>query len=315
MPTCPVCHSGDTITHTKLNASQAAAFLCPPSKDADRHRRMTAAIRHLWDGDRATIERCQKCGFGFGHPFVGGDEAFYSIMHEQHSYPSWRWDYDVALQYASEGGNALDIGAGRGYFLKGLGSGWKGHAVESTPTMKDHLRADGITVYQQLQDAPSAHFDMVSMFQVLEHIADFRGVLGQCRRALKPGGQLVITVPDGEAMLKQYEVTGAPDVPPNHVAKWTPTSLRLVLEEQGFVVNAVSPEPGSWRQIPKMLHLKVMADATQPGSLAARAYAMRNRRVRAALLAGVAACTGWPMLLRWRDLTMGGAFAAVASVR
>jgi SAM-dependent methyltransferase len=311
---CPLCASSNTVILNHVTAETSAAFMCPPSKNADRHRRMTAAIRGLWGGDEATIQRCRECGFGFGHPFVGGDAAFYSIMHEQHGYPSWRWDYDIALQHApSAGGNALDFGAGRGFFLKGLGAEWKAHAVESTPTMMEYLRADGIAVYSALQDAPSGHFDMVTLFQVLEHISDFRRTISECRRLLTPSGRLVITVPDGDAMVKQYELTGAPDVPPNHVAKWTPSTLRMVLEEHGLKVEASSPEPSSLRNVQSNLHLKVTADALRPNSLAARAYSVKNRRVRAAMLAGVAGLTGWPMLRHWDAVRAGGAFAISAS--
>ena len=85
--------------------------------------------------------RCRECGFGFGFPFVGGDEEFYSILHEQRGYPDWRWDYDVALSHALSryaGGKILDVGAGVGKFLRRLGPAWDRYAVEAS----DLNRAD-----------------------------------------------------------------------------------------------------------------------------------------------------------------------------
>ena len=273
---------------------------------------MANAIRRLWDGDHAEVRRCQACGFGFGSPFVGGDEEFYELMHEQHSYPSWRWDYDVALSQAPSGGAALDIGAGRGLFLKGLPEGWSRNAVESTATMKDLLRGDGIEVYEDLRSAPSAAFDLVTMFQVLEHISDFRGTLAECFRVMRPGATITITVPDADAMFDQERLTGCPDSPPNHIGKWTPATLARVLDEQGLTARSVTREPASWGRVAGMLHLKVMADALRRNSLAGRAFAIQDRRVRAPALAAVALATSLPMLVELQKLRAGGAFGITA---
>lgn len=60
-------------------------------------------------------------------------------------------------------------------------------------------------------------FDVISLFQVLERIADFRGVLTRVNKLLRPGGKLVITVPGSDAMIRQERVTGCHDMPPNHI--------------------------------------------------------------------------------------------------
>jgi len=308
-----VCRSTNTAVKSTLTAESAAAFLCSTSKDADRHKRMSTAIRNVWQGDDCEIRRCEECRFGFGNPFVGGDAQFYSIMHEQHGYPSWRWDYDMALANAPAGGQALDIGAGRGFFLKGLAKGWSRFAVESTQTMKSLLRKDGIEAFDDLAEAPDSNFDMVTMFQVLEHISDFRGVLSECFRVLKPGGSLIITVPDADAMFDQEVLTGCPDSPPNHVAKWTPDTLARVLDELGFVVHSWAPEPPTWKRVRAMMHIKLMAQATHDKSWASRAYGIKNRNLRAAALAGLAGLGAPAMLPRLKQLRAGGAFGIVAT--
>ena len=45
---------------------------------------------------------------------------------------------------------------------------------------------------------PSSYFDVVTMYQVLEHIANPRAVLKECHRILKPGGRLLVSVPNIE---------------------------------------------------------------------------------------------------------------------
>ncbi|PZS03676.1 MAG: hypothetical protein DLM70_08740, partial [Chloroflexi bacterium] len=214
---------------------QAAAHFCPISRDRDRHQRLRDCIHRLWGKDSCVVIRCSACGFGFGHPFVGGDEEFYSILHEQSEYPGWRWEYDVALLHvfnALPGGRVLEIGAGAGNFLTALGPRWEPYAVEASEATRRSLQAAGISVLESLEEASAGKaelFDVVVMFQVLEHIASFDVVLSQCRNRLRAQGKIVISVPDCDAMIRQKVLTGADDMPPNHINKWTPGSLTIAL--------------------------------------------------------------------------------------
>ena len=315
---CPVC--GDCCTEPPLyryTVEQAAAHFCPPTRDVDRNRRLRNCISALWQRDDCVIHRCDQCGFAFGHPFVGGDEEFYRILHEQKDYPAWRWDYDIAIREAVgkfNGGRVLDIGAGVGMFLRGLGSSWECYAVEGSEVTRHALEASGITVFRDLSDAAQDHastFQVVTLFQVLEHIAEFDLILKRCRKLLALGGRLVVTVPDGEAMIRQERLTGCPDMPPNHINKWTPDSLSRVLRRTGFDCGQPIQEPASWRNLKANLHMRVSADAANQNSIAAQAYRIRSRPLRIAALS----LLGGPALLRMlsfgNQLRFGGAFGMV----
>lgn len=315
---CPAC--GTICSDPPLysyTASEAAAHFCPIARSPDRHRRLEASIRKLWHGDECVILRCQECGFAFGYPFVGGDEEFYGILHEQKGYPAWRWDYDIAIRKALSPvgeGRILDIGAGAGVFLRHLGQEWKCYAVEASESTRGQLEAAGIQVFRDLSvaaESKTGAFQVVTLFQVLEHIAEFHSVLAQCRQLLPAGGRLIVTVPDGEAMIRQERLTSCPDMPPNHVNKWTPDSLSRVLREAGFAPEPAIFEPPSWQNLKSALHLRIIADATHPRSLAAQVYRIPNKRLRTPLLA----CLGLPALIRmlphvWQ-LRQGGTFAMV----
>jgi len=134
---CPVCAKpcSDPPMY-RYTASEAAAHFCPVTRDRDRFLRLQHSIDSLWQGNECRIYRCRDCGFGFGFPFVGGDEEFYGVLHEQKDYPAWRWDYDVAITEAVkkfDGGRILDVGAGVGMFFRGLGDSWKCYALRRTP--------------------------------------------------------------------------------------------------------------------------------------------------------------------------------------
>ncbi len=298
---CPVCGTiCSDLPLYRYTTSEAAAHFCPISRSEDRHRRIEASIRKLWQGEECVILRCRKCGFAFGYPFVGGDEEFYGILHEQKGYPAWRWDYDIAIREALSSvseGRILDIGAGSGVFLRHLGQEWKCYAVEASESTRGQLEAAGIEVFRDLSVAAESEtgaFQVVTLFQVLEHIAEFNSVLAQCRQLLHAGGRLIVTVPDGDAMIRQERSIGCPDMPPNHVNKWTPNSLSRVLQDAGFAPQPAIFEPPSWQNLKRAVYLRIITDATNPRSVAAQVYRLANKRLRAPILAGL----GLPTLLR-----------------
>jgi len=240
-------------------------------------------------------------------------------LHEQKDYPAWRWDYDIAVEHAIEkfsGGRVLDIGAGVGNFLCRLEANWECYGVEGSESTRSELEARAIKVFRGLSEATQSHagtFQVITLFQVLEHIADFDLILKQCHQLLAAGGRLVITVPDGDAMIRQEQMTGCPDMPPNHINKWTPASLSGVLERIGFYPSQPIYEPPSWKSLRPNLNLRISADAVIKNSLASQAYRIRTKSVRVTALS----LLGVPALIRMipygKQLRAGGAFGLIAS--
>jgi Methyltransferase domain len=278
--TCPVCQScNQSELVARYTVVEAARHFCTETRDPIRNANLRRCIARLWKSDECMVLHCRGCGFGYGFPHIGGDEEFYSILHEQHSYPRWRWEYDFALSdIKSEpptGSAALDVGAGTGSFLMSLSGSWRRYAVEGSPTTRQILQDRGITVFKNLAEVlPSdiGCFRLLTLFQVLEHIAEFSDTLKMCRKIIHPQGQLVISVPDGDAMLEQERVTGCADMPPNHINKWTPRSLALALEHADFTVEETEIESPSWTTLMNAVYLRVLTDAAQPHSFAEQVY-------------------------------------------
>jgi 2-polyprenyl-3-methyl-5-hydroxy-6-metoxy-1,4-benzoquinol methylase len=317
---CPICSAScDKPPVFTYSVREAATHFCPPWRDESRCKRLEHSIRALWGKESCDIVRCNACGFAFGVPFVGGDENFYGILHECYGYPGWRWEYSVALSILDGlAGPILDVGAGKGVFLAALDRHWEPWAAESSDRMREILRARGISVLSDLTSAVAhkgQYFGAITMFQVLEHIATFRPVLTACRALLRPGGRLVITVPDCDAMLRQPALIGEHDMPPNHINKFTPKSLDLLLREHGFQIERVTYEPPSWKKVGQAIHGRLRADATDPNTLAARIYRTKSRRVRIPLLMLAGITTVRRLFPHVRELRQGGAFMIVGSVR
>jgi 2-polyprenyl-3-methyl-5-hydroxy-6-metoxy-1,4-benzoquinol methylase len=179
------------------------------------------------------------------------------------------------------------------------------------------LQDRGITVFESLAEAsPShaGHFRLITLFQVLEHIAEFSDTLKICREIIHPEGQLVISVPDGDAMIEQERVVGCADMPPNHINKWTPRSLALALEQAGFAIEETKFESLSWTTLRNAVYLRVLADAALPATLAEKVYRIRSRSFRIALMPFLALPAAAKLLPHWRYLRRGGSFAVRARV-
>ena len=319
---CPVCRSPCTDPPLyRYTATQAAAHFCPPTRDASRNARLVACISRLWGQDSCEILRCKACGFAFGNPFVGGDEEFYGIRHETKDYPGWHWDYDVAMAGAIAplgGGSILEIGAGVGTFLASLGSKWQTYAVEASESNRADLAKRGIAVVRDLAAEVAAGrgtFQAVVLFQTLEHIAEFKTVLAQCRELLAPDGRLVLTVPHCDAMLDQERILGWPDMPPNHINKFTPESLTRALSDAGFTAGPKIDEPSSWLLARHAVFMSVQADAMKEGSLASAAYRLSSDALRRAALMVLGVGAFVRLLPYPAELQRGRSFGMVASPR
>jgi SAM-dependent methyltransferase len=93
----------------------------------------------------------------------------------------------------------LDIGCGHGHFLKlARDSGWEVEGLELSNSACNYARSKfGIEVANKpIEEAnfKSGYFDVVTLWNALDHIFDPAGCLAQVYRILKPGGLLIIRV-------------------------------------------------------------------------------------------------------------------------
>jgi 2-polyprenyl-3-methyl-5-hydroxy-6-metoxy-1,4-benzoquinol methylase len=318
-PVCPVCRSRERKLLGVYTVERAASHFCSQTRNPDRYARLMDSIRRLWPDGHCHVYECANCGFGYGSPHVGGDEDFYRITHEEYGYPSDRWEWgqtvDLCAGGGAEEGAVLDIGAGDGRFLSHLPGYWEKSAVEGSDITRDVLRKQGVDVFSSLDDPLLAgrRFSLITMFQVLEHIADFAAALQKCRELISGDGRLAISVPFGPAMVDQERLTGCADMPPNHINRWTPKSLTLALESAGFTVEEALVQPGSSWTFLFAVYLGVRSRAEAADSLAAQVYRIKNRKMRALALSLPAMATAMRLAPYWKTLAQGGSFLVVAS--
>ncbi len=161
--------------------------------------------------------------------------------------------YRAPAYVPAPGTRLLDVGCGSGttlhpfgrrYSLLWLASrGVAAEGVEPDPRACSEARASGLRVTEGdllSADLPVGAYDVVRFNHSLEHAHAPAAYLARARELLKPGGLLVVSVPnyDGATYGAFPDAVEAP----RHLFYFTPTSLRRHLEATGFdVVSLVTP--------------------------------------------------------------------------
>lgn len=162
------------------------------------------------------------------------------------------------LQPFRQTGRLLEVGSGYGYFLeKANAAGWSSEGVEISPYCCQVARQRGCKVRQaQLEDAELApgSYDVVILWDVIEHFTGPDAVVRHCHSLLRPGGALVMRTPDGRGLdptLKPvraaYRHLVYPANTPEHVFHFKPQDLATLVADCGFEVRSTDCEQ-RWRE-------------------------------------------------------------------
>jgi 2-polyprenyl-3-methyl-5-hydroxy-6-metoxy-1,4-benzoquinol methylase len=134
----------------------------------------------------------------------------------------------------SANGTLLDMGCGNGKFLSFMrGMGWKTYGTDISPLAVEVARANGHRV--SCGDVAQARFsddffDLITLNNVLEHVYDPIATLEELRRVLKPGGELIVCVPNFDCYERQvFGRHWDPLKIPVHFHHFSGTSLTLAL--------------------------------------------------------------------------------------
>jgi len=202
------------------------------------------------------ILRCEECGHvyssyrvpqaydGFFSENVGDNVAWW----EAYRAPMYR---DFARQFlAGRSGRLLDIGSGLGYFLKfahGFPS-WEGHGVETSEPAVTHAREVNRlerVVHGRAEDCdfPPGHFDLVTMWDFVEHVPDPRPLIDYAHTCLTEGGRLFVSTPNiqvhlPKARLRKRLFGQEPGryalEARDHMNNFSPSSLEKIFRDAGF---------------------------------------------------------------------------------
>jgi SAM-dependent methyltransferase len=147
----------------------------------------------------------------------------------------------------------LDVGCASGLFLEAMQSysGWEVQGVELNETAARATSARlGVPVFVgpfERAHYPDAHFDAVTLWDVLEHLHDPLANLRELRRIVRQGGALFVRLPNASSYVARLcgRYWSGYDLP-RHMTLFTPATLRRALAQAGFEQIVCSYSSGSY---------------------------------------------------------------------
>jgi len=205
---------------------------------------------------------CAACTVEFWWPLKNPGAEWYS-KHERYGVrnadPVWgaTVNHKKTLSLlAAYKGAVLDVGCGIGNFLElAKKRGWECAGVDIDPDAVEsakrktgiaELAATDVVTYAK---AHPARFDLITFYDVLEHVDNHNEFLAAILSLLKSGGHIAMSMPYRKHAL--WLMKG--DLPPVHLTCWDRTSLQKFLEARGFdVVYMRRSSEGVWPIVMKL---------------------------------------------------------------
>ena len=207
--------------------------------------------RLLCRKDGAGYHFCPECRVIFQHPQPPPDAmvSYANTEYEAGVYRDYVEARDMKLEHFRHRlerllprvgrGRLLDIGCSCGYFMEvAATSGFEVEGLEfsgaaiaaADASIRPNILCCSVDGFES-----SRTYDLVTAFDLIEHVPQPKAFLSKVRHLLAPGGWLVMTTPDAEHPLRYVMGSSWPMLQPmQHLTIFSRQAMRLVLEETGF---------------------------------------------------------------------------------
>jgi len=226
-----------TVTHTRN--IEMSVMQCPICCE-----RSGLNLVEVWKDYK--LYNCPSCDVVFSDPMKNpgagwyGESEMYMLGKVLHQKAAW-YHNQFLQDKKVYGVELLDVGCGTGIFLKE--SQRLGYKITGIDFDRENIRIAHehfglrevfpITLEELIASYQNKKFDVITFFEVLEHIDDPNNFIKLIKTGLKPGGYVALSVPNRERFL---DPLGKGDYPPNHLTRWNSHSLTYFLEKRGFEI-------------------------------------------------------------------------------
>jgi 2-polyprenyl-3-methyl-5-hydroxy-6-metoxy-1,4-benzoquinol methylase len=202
-----------------------------------------------------TIVECLNCGLVYTNPRFGGDEILDSYVAVED--PLYMEERDGRVltferhlrpleKIKAPPGKLLDVGAYTGVFVEiAAQHGWDACGVEPSRWAVEQARERGLHMIEgtmATSGLDDGSLDVVTMWDVIEHVPDPFGEMQQAWRLLKPGGLLVVHTMAIDSLFARVMGGRWPWLMEMHIFYFSHRTLRKMLEQAGFTVISVTPQ-------------------------------------------------------------------------
>ena len=168
--------------------------------------------------------------------------TFHDELHAQEATHWWHVGKRERVRYLiarfadrdGSGDRALDVGCGTGGWLRVLGQrGWAA-GLDHEPRALAYYRQQGLgrLIQHDLARGPwpirAAAFDLITALDIVEHVEDDAGFVGEMFRVLRPGGLAVVSVPSFQWLWSYW------DEWLGHKRRYTRRQVTGLMQQAGF---------------------------------------------------------------------------------
>jgi SAM-dependent methyltransferase len=261
-----------TICGTEGNAAE----IYPANFDFSDFNPEIFSARRLPDRIHCRMVRCNACGLVRSDPVADATTLGELYRHSTFEYgaevANLRRTYGRYLDkldaFGVRKGSLLEIGCGNGFFIEeALTRGFstvrgvepsQGAVAKAAPQVRGSIVCDVMRpgLFEQGQ------FDVICMFQVLDHLPDPGGTLKEVHRVLKPGGFVLILNHNINAISARLLGERSPIIDIEHTYLYDRRTLRLLFIGANFAVQRVGMAWNSysleylWRLFPMSVRTK-----------------------------------------------------------
>jgi len=216
-----------------------------------------------------SLYECYVCGVQFWLPFQNpgsqwyeNDDRYFGANNDPTLEPNWNHKKVISF-LGTQTGKVLDIGCGTGNFLShARNNGWDVMGIDfdrnAVNTAKNVFGLSNVEVsdlsdfYKKHIDSQQVSFDLVTFFDVFEHIDNHVEFLNMINLLLIKNGHIAMSMP----YRNSYHWLQPNDFPPRHLTRWDEKSLIYCLESNGFKVVFIKKVPASFFYIVMKLRFK-----------------------------------------------------------
>jgi 2-polyprenyl-3-methyl-5-hydroxy-6-metoxy-1,4-benzoquinol methylase len=221
-----------------------AATLNRASLQVDAFRCTSAGYGH-----HLQIVECVHCGYVYANPRWEETElldAYTAVEDETYVYErtgrelTFRKHLQALEKYTgpAQGRSLLDVGAYIGVFVEAAqAAGWQAQGIEPSAWAVAEAQRQGLPVIAGTQDSlelQGCAFDVLTMWDVIEHVDDPAAELGKAYQLLKPGGIIAVHTMNIDSLTARLMGERWPWLMDMHIHYFSQTTLCAMMERKGF---------------------------------------------------------------------------------
>jgi 2-polyprenyl-3-methyl-5-hydroxy-6-metoxy-1,4-benzoquinol methylase len=203
------------------------------------------------------IVQCRQCGMVYNNPQPDPDTLL--RIYKQVEDPlyleetgareqTFKRSIDQLHRFIQPPGKLLDVGCYTGVFMKtAAAEGWEVEGVELSSWAANIARESSVgTIYETPLDqlsVPGESFDVITLWDVIEHLTHPKDMLKNVNHLLKPGGIAAFSTHMTDSLAVRLMGTRYPFFMEMHVTHFSRATAVRMLEEQGFELLKIKSHP------------------------------------------------------------------------